>query len=336
MAIRGVFRTSRLAAGLFAIVLASCSKSQTSPSALCDNEGSDLVAFASDRGHAGQYWIYLLDLDALGFRALRNLDQAGVSYAAPALSRDGQLLAFVSGTAPNTDVHIYERVSCSVLNAPGLATPSPESDPAFSGNSSRLAFVRDTLGHRRVRLANASAGVISNVPLPGLDSLTATYDDWAPSPDLTGDRIAFVSDREGSPHLYLYDRTTGRVDSLLGLRSAEPSAQDLDPALTPNGTFLAFASNRGGGRGGFDIYVVNLAPPFPLHVIAAAGVNTSGNERSPSIGSTFQFIAFESDSTGAGPGRDLRYCLLTSGSVFAPSPLTGASSDDTHPSVRLP
>jgi hypothetical protein len=51
------------------------------------------------------------------------------------------------------------------------------------------------------------------VPLPGLQE-PAAYDDWAPAPDSTGDRVVFVSDREGSPQLYLYDRGQQTVDSL--------------------------------------------------------------------------------------------------------------------------
>jgi Tol biopolymer transport system component len=336
MVVRRGRTARRLAAGLLCLLLGSCSKSGTSPNAVCDNEGGDLVAFASDRGHAGQYSIYLFDADGQAFRALRNLNQTGASYTSPALSRDGQLIAFVSGpVGGNTDIQVYERLSCGIISAPGLATGSPESDPEFSGSSSRLAFTRDTLGHRRIRLVNASAGSVTYVPLPGLDDSAAAYDDWDPSPDQTGARLAFVSDREGSPHLYLYSLGTGKVDSLLDLRSTDALAQDLDPALTPDAGELAFASNRPGGRGGFDLYLVDLSAAT-RQPVALLSVNTAGNERCPAVGLDPDYLAFESDSTASGSGRDVRYVSVASGSVIAPTALIGTTSDDAHPSARLP
>jgi Tol biopolymer transport system component len=320
-----------IALGLLLLAVAGCSKSQTSPNVICDNEGTDLIAFASDRGHAGKYDVYLFDADAGGFRALRNLNSTTASSTSPALSPDGQLVAFVSTrTGASADLYVYERVSCTILSTPGLISAGDESDPAFTGNSSRLAFVRDTLGHRRIRLING--GTFKFETLPGLDTLAATYDDWAPAPDLTGDRIAFVSDREGSPHVYLYDRPTRTVDSLATLRV--PGATDLDPALTPDAHTLCFASDRPGGRGGYDIWRVDLTAANRT-ATEPPGLNTPGNERSPTIGLTVTFIAFQSDSS-ATAGSDVRYYSVAGVVLGTPSVLAGPGSDDRHPSGRLP
>ena len=170
---------------LLLLASAGCSHKQTAPTT-CDNEGTDLVAFSSDRGHHGQYDVYLYDADQVGYRALRNLNSATASDSNPALSSDAQLIAFVSARGTTgTDLYVYERISCSILSTPGLGSAGDETDPTFSGDTGRLAFARDTLGHRRIRVVTAKS--INFVPLPGLDTLNAPYDDWAPSPDQTGD-----------------------------------------------------------------------------------------------------------------------------------------------------
>src|SRR5436190_1173626 len=78
----------------------------------CDTTGTHLVALASARNQtAGQFDIYLYDLDQLGFHLLRNLNVAGSSDVSPALAGDGQALAFVTnraGGAGGTDIMIYD------------------------------------------------------------------------------------------------------------------------------------------------------------------------------------------------------------------------------------
>jgi len=321
----------RVGATVFLLVLAAgCSKSKTSPSSLCDNEGAYLIAFASDRATAGHYDIYLFDVLSSGFRLLKDLNSATATDSSPALSRDGQLIAFVRdpGTAGGTDICIYERLTCSLLSTPGLSTAGNETEPVFTGDTRRLAFVRDTLGHRRIRLING--GSLTFVPLPGLQE-PAPYDDWAPAPDSTGNLIAFVSDREGSPHLYLYNRTDQTLDDLPDLRAGD--ARDLDPTLTPNGLFLCFASDRAGGQGGFDIYLAHLDASPPT-ATTLPNLNTPGDERHPRIGHAAAYIAYQSQSADP-TGWNVHYYARNAGAVISSAALSSDSSD-VQPSVRLP
>jgi TolB protein len=314
---------------LLAGMAAGCSTPETSPNSLCDNEGDYLIAFASDRATSGQYDIYLFDAESAGFRLLKNINSATAADSSPALSRDGQLIAFVRnpGSAGGTDIYMYERVSCSYVSIPGLNSAGNETEPVFSGDTRQLAFVRDTLGHRRIRMLTGSTRTL--VPLPGLQE-PAAYDDWSPAPDSTGDRIAFVSDREGSPHLYLYDRVTHSVDSLAALREA--GARDLDPTMTPNGLYLCFASDRS-GAGGFDVFLVHLDAD-PRVATTLPNLNTAGDERRPRIGRAAGFIAYQSQSADS-TGWNVRYYSRDGGVVISPAELARTSSD-VQPSVRLP
>jgi Tol biopolymer transport system component len=330
--VEGRARKRVLAAGvlLLGIAAAGCSTQETSPSSLCDNEGDYLIAFASDRATTGDYDIYLFDAESGGFRLLKDLNSSSLADSSPALSRDGQLIAFVRnpGSTGGADIYMYERLSCSFVSIPELNTAGNETEPAFTGDTRRLAFVRDTLGHRRIRLINGGSRAF--VALPGLQE-PAPYDDWSPAPDSTGDRIVFVSDREGSPHLYLYDRTDQTVDSLPDLRA--PGARDLDPTLTPNGLYLCFASDRADGQGGFDIYLAQLDASPPA-ATAPANLNTSGDERHPRIGHAASYIAYQGQSADS-TGWNVHYYSRTGGVVVSPA-LLGRTSSDLQPSARLP
>jgi Tol biopolymer transport system component len=322
-------RGGTVAALLILLVIPGCSKQTTSPATLCDNEGADLIAFSSDRGHAGLYDIYLFDVDLAGFRLLKDLNSPTASDSSPSLSRDGQLIAFVSdrGDPGPSDIYIYERISCSLISTPGLRT-GHETEPAFTGDTRRLAFARDTLGHRRIRLVNG--GSLAFEPLPVLDT-QAAYDDWSPAPDSTGNRIAFLSDREGEAHLYLYDRSAQKVDSLKDLRAA--GSHDRDPVLTPNGRYLSFASDRAGGQGGFDIYLVDLTTD-PRSFVELPNLNTADDERHPRISHSGAYLAFQSQSPDS-TGWNVRYYSRTGSLLVKPPQLAGVGSD-IHPTVRLP
>ena len=314
---------------LLGAVAAGCSDPGTSPSSLCDNDGNYLIAFASDRATTGQFDIYLYDVESAGFRLLKDLNSLSLADSSPALSRDGQLVAFVRnpGTAGGADIYMYERVSCSYVDIPALNTAGDETEPCFTGDTRRLVFVRDTLGHRRIRMIRGDTREL--VALPGLQE-AAAYDDWSPAPDSTGDRIVFVSDREGSPHLYIYDRTGGTVDSLVTLR--EPGARDLDPTVTPNGLYLCFASDRS-GEGGFDVFLSHLDAVPPV-AEALPGLNTPGDERQPRLGHSAAYLAYQGRSADS-TGWNVHYYSRSGGIVVSPAAL-GRAGSDVQPSVRLP
>jgi Tol biopolymer transport system component len=62
-------------------------------------------------------------------------------------------------------------------------------------------------------------------------------------------RIAFTSDRDGNPEIYLMDADGTGIERL-----TDDPAQDLYPAWSPDGTKIAFASDRDGD---FDLYVMD-------------------------------------------------------------------------------
>jgi len=320
---------------MLAASFAGCGSKSSSTGPVPDCDGTHLMVFTSGRNlPAGQHNIFLYDFDAGGFRALVGFGGAGQDQH-PAITSDGKVIA-VERTRAGTgqDVLIYERCSGTFLDRPELVTAADETQPAFSGGTHQLAFVRDTLGMKHLRLYDALGHRF--IPLPKLDELAARgIALGSPTLDRDGNTIAFVRDSSGSRDIGVYSRTTDSF--LVGLEQAINSPnEERDPWLTPDARFLAFASNRPSASGTlFDIYVYDTVA---RSYIATDSLNSTGNDVHPSLSPDGIFMIFQSDRT-TGPlvkGRwDLYNYNLTLhkiGQSFEES----SSEDDTEPYVAWP
>lgn len=120
---------------------------------------------------------------------------------------------------------------------------------------------------------------------------------------LTGDELsgAFWSLRTGEGELYAAQRAD-RVSSFAARIVPELNAAgaiDADPTLPPDGSFIAFASDRSGGVGGFDLYEAprvgaGFGPP-----IAIAALDTVMNETTPTFSMAESSIYYASNASGA-------------------------------------
>jgi len=320
-------RTITIAGAALALALAGCGgKDTVAPPA--SQLGRNLVAFASDRG--GTFDIYLYDLTALTLYALPGLNDLTAAERRPSLGSDAQVLAFATNRASGAgdwDILIYDLARSQLVATPPINSGGRDDEPAFTGNALALVFVRDTLGVRRIRYFNGVADVFRL--LPGLDAPPGA-NDWAPAPDITGARIAFVSDRGGNPDVFVYDATG---DSLLDLPDLVSDSTDTEPCLTPDGRYLAFASTRAGGAGGFDLYLYDIETKSFIALTAA--LNTPANERNPSLSNDTNVITFESDRANGLGLFDLWNHSRSNGTIGQG---TSQSSDETdvEPSLRWP
>jgi dipeptidyl aminopeptidase/acylaminoacyl peptidase len=138
------------------------------------------------------------------------------------------------------------RSLCATLVAlAGVAAAAPAAWSTFPGLNGQLAYEAG---------GGATRNVFTIQPLAGLSGegtrLTdaRTIDrDAAWSPD--GRRIAFMSERDGNPEIYVMTATPGSVPTRL---TFDP-AVDVDPTFSPDGRRLAFTSTRDGNP---EIYVM--------------------------------------------------------------------------------
>lgn len=312
--------------GALGLLLNGCAK-ETAPAGCGDTGGTRLVVFASDRNQTvGQHDLYLYDLDAGGFRLIGGIN-TGSPEGNPSISPDAELIAFeATRGASGSDIFLYSRCDQTIVGLPaGVNTAAAETEPAFSGDSNKLAFTRVVSGFRRIFLVDGVGDTL--IPLPGLDT-TAAYSDWAPSPNQDGSLIAFVSDRNGTPDVFVWDRALRMVRLIPVLQS---DSLDLEPSLTPDGHYLTFASNRAGGAGGFDLYLFNLF----ASAMVPLSVNAATDARNPSISRDGERIAFQSDRATTLGGWDLWMLNRVSGNVTQPAQLS-SNKDDIAPSLRWP
>ena len=292
-----------------------------------DNTGSHLVVFASDRGRpAADHGIALYDLDVNGFRSLAGLDADG-SETDPCLSNDGGFIAFSAtrgGGATGSDLYLYDRLNQGLLATPNLNTIRNETWPRFTYDAVKLAFVRNlSSGEKRVRMYEPIGDTL--IALTGLDAPGGSSDDM-PAPNVDGSRIAFVSDRNGPLDVLLWNRTGGVSTPAL---TAGPSVET-EPSLSANGRWLAFASDRAGGAGGYDVYLYDVTGDS---LITLTGLNSAGDDRHPSVSADGDVLVFQSNRTGGGGQFDLYRYTHSGGRVLQPGAFKDAS-DDIQPYLR--
>ena len=198
--------------------------------------------------------LYVVNADGSGHRTLTRRIGDGAADSL-AWSPDGRKLLFLleHGSAPLCAIcyRLY------VLNADGSGLrdltrklgrsrgpgPGPASDPVWSPDGRKIAFVRlnTRLG---VYVVNADGSGMRNLtPKP----MGAAYAAPAWSPD--GRKIAFASERDGNSEIYLMNADGSGQRSL-----TRNLAYDGDPGWSPDGQKITFVSNRDGR---YAVYVMN-------------------------------------------------------------------------------
>jgi WD40-like Beta Propeller Repeat len=302
--------------------VAGCGKDTVE--SLPDCSGQFLVAYvrhkdptvsdpAPDQGD-----LYLFDYDELGFHLLQNLNTSFQDIH-PTLTRNVRFIAFERVMGQNDhDILLYDRCQAGIFPQPGLNSSGIEREPAFSGDGNKLAFVRDTLGRREVRLYDGVAHRL--VPLPGIEG-TASSIDANPVTNQNASLIAFSRDAGGNDDVLVYDAVN---DSIVDYPALATPAREIDPSMTPDGRYVVFASDRG-TAGDLDLYLYDLQTRS--FVALPPSTNTTFTEQHPSINANADRIVFESNRTGLG-GTDLWLLSRGSGTVGS----SGSSSlNDTQP-----
>jgi TolB protein len=218
--------------------------------------------------------INMMDYD--GFNQ-RRFASDGPILRFPQFSPDGRYLAYVSYKTgvPNIVVR-----SAGGALVGGTSFNSTTSSPSISPGG-QLAFSSAISGDGSMEI------YVSNLDGSNPRRLTRTprrvniSPRWNPR---TGREIAFISDRGGSPQVYVMD-ASGANQRLLISRGGHADS----PSWSPDGRYLAFTY---GGAGSFQIFVADVASGQLLQV------TSQGRNESPSWSPDGRHLAFQSNRTG--------------------------------------
>ena len=207
-------------------------------------------------------------------------DAAGVEDF-PALSPNGELVAYVGTSAGSSDIHVQRpggRRPTVVAGDPTL----DETSPAFSPDSARIAY----------NLATATGGIFV-VGATGESARRLTDQGYHPAWSPDGSRIAYGTEQVDTP----YSRP-GR-STLWVVRVDDPSAEPtqltktdaVQPAWSPSGRRIAFWAITRGQR---DIYTVDADGGEPVAVLTDAALDWS-----PTWSPDGRHVYFSSDRGGS-------------------------------------
>ncbi len=214
------------------------------------------VAFTSYLRDSPDLWI----VSAAGGRARRVSARSGLNTGA-AWTPDSSGLVMTLSYEGNAELYQVSPTDGKVLKRL-TQSPSIDSSPSFSPDGSQLAFVSDRQGSPQIYVMPAAGGAPRRLTYQGSYNQTPR---WNPRTDKPV--IAFTGrDEKATFDIFVYDTKTQKVDRLTQGRGSNS-----DPAWSPDGRLLAYASTRGG------IFVMNVETRLEFQI-------WRGNGRSPSWG----------------------------------------------------
>lgn len=239
---------------------------------------STQIAFVSARSGSKEIWV--MDYDGANQHQLTNLHSISLT---PRWSPDGSRIAFTC-FAPYNGVTSAQICMYSMDSGKLVAFPrfrGTNITPAWSPDGTQLIFSSSMQSNPELYVSDINGGRPKRLTISNGANMSPS---WNPK---TGATIAFVSDRGGTPQLYLMNSDGTSVTKL----DLPGKGYVIDPAWSPNGQLLAFSWRRPDDN--YDIYVMDAATQQLVELTRDQG----RNER-PSWAPDGRHLVFESTRGG--------------------------------------
>ena len=179
-------------------------------------------------------------------------------------------------------------------------------------------------------VAGRAGAWLAEYGIEGMHVVSSKADEMRASISPDGKRIVWGSrGREGEAggrDLWQASLVDGRWQDPRPL-ALNAASDEFDPMFSADGQWLYFVSDRDGGEGGDDLYRVAVhADGFGEPVNLGPGVNTAGNERTPTPAPDGRRLMFASDGHGGAGGLDLFVARLDGRAFTGPKPVPGINT----------
>jgi TolB protein len=203
------------------------------------------IAFTSFLRGGAELWI----VSAGGGRARHVSSRSGMNSGA-AWYNDGTSIALTLSHEGNPEIYKIRASDGSIISRLTNASSSDLS-PSLSPDGGQIAFVSDRGGTPQIYVMSASGGGAKRLTFQGNQNTTPRFNPRADKP-----AIAFTGrDERGSFDIFVYDLKTGKID-----RMTQNQGSNYDPAWSPDGRLLVYASARGG------LFVMNTDTHHELQI----------------------------------------------------------------------
>ena len=235
------------------------------------------IAYSSLKGQGKE--IYVMDYDGAN---QRTITANGGLNKFPEWSSDNSTLAFITHLPRSSRWELW----IQSLDGGRRVMPLPSSyvaSPAFSPDGKQMVFsTREVNGtDAGIYISNLDGGRLKNLSNHSAIDSSPT---WSP----TGRQIAFISDRSGSPQLWVMDADGSNVQHLV----REGGHCD-SPDWSPDGRFITY-SWQPSGQWSHQIYVIEVATGRIFQLTSGRG-----KSENPHWSPDGRHIAFQSNRTGS-------------------------------------
>ena len=285
-----------LATVLAAVVLVPVTMEKPAKASFSGTPGA--IAFVSERDGFANFNVYRMNAD--GFGQTRLTDLPGLNFG-PVWSADGSKIIYSHAPDLGVQFDVYQMNADGSNETDLVDAASDDSGPAYSPTSNKFVFVGKRNGNQ-FDIYLMTRGPDGQTT--GLSRLTTSdFDDREPAVSPDGKKIAFVSNRDGDNDIYVMRLAPeGPKNVPVKLtRNTRPDPEgppymhDFSPDWSPDGTQIAFASDRSGN---FEIYRMKASPEGRLNKPVNLSRNAAASDQDPTWSPDGKKIAFGSNRDG--------------------------------------